>query len=223
MAVNDRSAHQPRHYDSPKRRRQAGATRRRILAAAEQLFAAQGYAAVTMEAIARAAGVSLATIYLHFPGRVVLLGGLAEEFASTPEFSAEQVEQVAQGHDPLEVLRVGAHILRRLNERSWLIADILRSQRGNDPEVARLWTLWQQRHLDAVQRGIVALAQAGGLRSEMPLETATDMFYAIAGTEVYRALTQERGWSPDQYEHWLLETACRELLAYPSYKGNPVC
>ncbi len=44
---------------------------------------------------------------------------------------------------------------------------------------------------------------------------AADMFYALAGTEVYRALVQERGWSPEQYERWLFETACRELFPQP--------
>ena len=212
MAVNKGSDNQTRRYDSPRRRQQASATRRRILAAAERLFAEQGYAAVTMEAIARVAGVSLATIYLHFPGRAAVVGALAEEILAAPELS---VEQVAQGADPVGQIRVGARILRQLNERSWLITDILRSQRGGDPEVERLWALWQQRHLDAMHRAMAAIAREGGLRPELSVETAADVFYALAGTEVYRALVQERGWAPERYERWLFETGCRELLLHP--------
>ncbi len=40
--------------------------RRAVLDAAAHLFIAQGYGAVSMEAIARAAGVSKATLYAHF-------------------------------------------------------------------------------------------------------------------------------------------------------------
>ncbi len=212
MSVNNRSDNHPRRYDSPKRRQQADATRRRILVAAERLFAEQGYAAVTMEAIAHRAEVSLATIYLRFPGRAAVVGALAEEIAAAPELS---VEQVTQGSDPVEQMRVGARIIRQLNERSWLITDILRSQRGSDPEVARLWALWQQRHLDAMRRAMEAAAKRGGLQPGLSIDTAADVFYAIAGTEVYRALVQERGWSPEQYERWLFEAGCRELLAQP--------
>ncbi|HEX6540327.1 MAG TPA: TetR/AcrR family transcriptional regulator [Ktedonobacterales bacterium] len=212
MPVNKRSDNQTRRYDSPKRRQQADATRRRILAAAEALFEEQGYAAVTMEAIARRAGVSLATIYIHFPGRVAVVGALAEEIVGAPELS---VEQVTQNSNPVEQMRIGARILRRLNERSWLITDILRSQRGSDPEVARLWELWQQRHLEAMRRAMSVIAQEGGLRPGLSAETAADVFYALAGTEVYRALVQERGWSPEHYERWLFETGCREFLAHP--------
>ncbi len=211
MDVNEQSEKSMRRYHSPKRQQQADATRRRILVSAERLFAEQGYATVTMEAIAREAEVSLATLYLHFPGRVAVIGALAEEIVAAPELSVEQVIRAA---DPIEQMRVAARGMRQLNERSWLITDILRSQRGNDPEMARLWTLWLERHLDAMRRGAAALAQRGGLRPGLSVEEAADVFYALAGTEVYRALVQERGWSPEQYERWLFEAGCRELLPH---------
>lgn len=165
-----------------------------------------------MEAIARQSEVSLATVYLHFPGRAAVVGALAEEILAAPELN---VEQVTRGADPVEQIRAGAHILRQLNERSWLITDILRSQRGSDPEITRLWTLWQERHLDAMRRAMEAIAREGRLRPGVSVETAADIFYALAGTEVYRALVQERGWSPEQYERWLFDTGCRELLGQP--------
>ena len=209
MSVNKRSDNQTRRYDSPRRRQQADATRRRILASAERLFAAQGYAAVTMEAIAREAEVSPASLYLHFPGRAAIVGALAEAISAAPDLS---VGQVTRDADPVELLRVGARIMRQLNERSWLIADILRSQQGNDSDIARLWALWRERHLEAMRQAMGAIARAGGLRRGLSVEDAADALYALAGTEVYRALVGERGWTPEHYERWLFETSCRELL-----------
>src|SRR5579859_4583363 len=176
MTVNKRPDNLPhlptspaprRGYHSPKRRQQADATRRRILAAAERLFAERGFATVTMEAIARAAHVSLATLYLHFSGRTAIVGTLAEALVAAPELSVEQVEREA---DPVEQLQIGARILRLLNERSWVVTDILRSQRGHDGELAELWALWQQRHLDATRRAMAALANSGGLRPGLSVE-----------------------------------------------------
>jgi len=217
MSVNeqpDKPKTATRDYHSPKRQQQASATRRRILAAAERLFAAQGYTAVTMDSIAREASISLATLYLHFAGRVAVVGALAEEIVAAPELSVEQVEQVDTNADSVEQVRVGAHIMRRVNERTWLVADLLRSQRGSDPELERLWTRWRQGHLDALRRAAEAIALRGGLRPGLSVEAAADILYALAGTDVYRALTQERGWTPEQYESWLFEASCREILSH---------
>jgi TetR/AcrR family transcriptional repressor of mexJK operon len=53
--------HDSRADDSPKRHA--------ILAAASELFMAQGYGAASMDAVARAAGVSKATLYAHFASK----------------------------------------------------------------------------------------------------------------------------------------------------------
>lgn len=198
-----------RSYHSPQRDEQANATRKSILASAERLFAEQGFAGVTVQVIARAAGVSPATVYLHFPGKAAIVGALADAIVAAPDLSVEQVEGEAEA---LMQLRLGARIIRRLNERSWVITDILRSARGTDENLARAWDLWQQRHLHAVQRAVQALQARDSLRPGLtPLE-ATDILYALAGTEVYRLLVRDRGWVPERYEQWLFEVGCRELL-----------
>jgi len=50
-----------------------------IRQAAVRLFIEQGYGAVSMDAIAREAGVSKATIYAHFPDKAELFGALMQE------------------------------------------------------------------------------------------------------------------------------------------------
>ncbi|MBA3054009.1 MAG: TetR/AcrR family transcriptional regulator [Sphingomonadales bacterium] len=67
-------------------------TRRRIVQAARTCFLADGVAETGFNEIARRAGVSRATVYLHFPGKQPLLLALLEEdweaqrvlFASAP-------------------------------------------------------------------------------------------------------------------------------------------
>lgn len=198
-----------RRYNSSKRQDQANATRRRILRVAKELFASQGYATATMEAIAYEAKVAPATLYLHFSGKPAVIAAMAENLVAAPELS---VEHVLRELNPIEQLRIGAHIIRTLNEQSWVVADILRGLRGTDEELARLWALWQERHLTSVKRAVEAVAARDSLRTGLSIDEATDMLYAIAGTEVYRALIQERGWSPDRYEQWLFQFGCRELL-----------
>ncbi|HWX50862.1 MAG TPA: TetR/AcrR family transcriptional regulator [Roseomonas sp.] len=51
---------------------EASPKRRAILDAAAALFMAEGFGAVSMDAVARAAQVSKATLYAHFPGKEAL-------------------------------------------------------------------------------------------------------------------------------------------------------
>jgi AcrR family transcriptional regulator len=200
-----------RSYNSPQRNEQTNATRRSVLAAAEELFAREGFPAVTMRAIAHQAAISLATVYLYFSGKAALVAALAEEVGASADLSVEHVEDET---DPVQQLRIGSHIIRRLNERSWLVTDILRSAQGTNAGLSETWRMWEERHLAAVRRAMASLESRGALLSTVTLHDAVDVFYALAGTDVYRSLVRERGWSPDQYERWLFGLACRELLGH---------
>ncbi len=198
-----------RSYNSVRRSEQAGATRARILETAESLFISLGYAAVTMENIARHASVSIATAYLYFPGKAAIVEAMAEAVVSAADLSVEQIERET---DPVEQLRSGARIIRLLNERSWLVADILRSARGSDEGLRTVWETWQQRHLAANRRAVTALDATCGLRAGLGIDAAADAFYALAGPDVYQALVHERGWSADRYERWMFRLGGTELI-----------
>ena len=57
------------------------ARRRQLLAAAQQVFVAQGYHAAAMDEIAERAGVSKPVLYQHFPGKLELYLALLDEHA----------------------------------------------------------------------------------------------------------------------------------------------
>ncbi len=71
------------------------ATRRRIITAARKVFVKKGYARATIEEITAAAGVSRATLYLHFDSKFALLA------AATQKMRAEAVEGARQLADVL--------------------------------------------------------------------------------------------------------------------------
>lgn len=69
----------------PRGRKPAAATRltrRRIQRAAARAFAAGGYAAATMDAVAAAAGCGKGTLYFHFPSKEALLLAVIDDVAS---------------------------------------------------------------------------------------------------------------------------------------------
>jgi AcrR family transcriptional regulator len=77
----------PRRYRSRKRAEAVERTRRRILEATMQLHGKQGILATSWEDIAQRAGVSLATVYRHFPSvneLVPACGELTDAYIQPP-------------------------------------------------------------------------------------------------------------------------------------------
>lgn len=85
---------------------QSEATRAKLLAAARDLFAEQGYAATSTTEIVRAAGVTRGALYHQFEDKAALF--LAVYEAVEEELTAQFVELLAGAGDPLEALRRGA-------------------------------------------------------------------------------------------------------------------
>lgn len=81
----------------------AAARRRAILAAAKEIFLAEGYEATTMRRIADALGVTATTLYLHFPDKSALLTEICNDsFAQlAAEFDRPEIRQAPA----LEALR----------------------------------------------------------------------------------------------------------------------
>src|SRR5712691_3814837 len=59
------------------------ARRKQLLAAAQEVFVAQGYHAAAMDDIAERAGVSKPVLYQHFPGKLELYLALLDESVGT--------------------------------------------------------------------------------------------------------------------------------------------
>lgn len=74
-------------------RQQAKTTRNDLLGAATRLILTEGAASVTLEAVAKEAGVSKGGLLYHFPSKDALVSGLLEHYAVT--FSA-QVSALAE-------------------------------------------------------------------------------------------------------------------------------
>jgi len=60
------------------------ATQRRIIAAARKVFVKKGYTRATIGEIITAAGVSRATLYLHFDSKFALLGAARRRCGRRP-------------------------------------------------------------------------------------------------------------------------------------------
>src|SRR5688572_6206965 len=81
-----------------------------ILAAAERAFLAAGFGAVTMDAIAREAGVSKATVYAHYTGKEELFGAVVAHL-SQRRFHGFSVEALDPGDIEASLTTIAARFL----------------------------------------------------------------------------------------------------------------
>jgi AcrR family transcriptional regulator len=89
-----------------------GSKRRQIMDGARRLFLAQGFDAASMNAIARAAGVSKGTLYVYFKSKEELFGAIVEEQRRE---EAKQIFTLVGGEDVKAVLtRFGKELVRFL-------------------------------------------------------------------------------------------------------------
>jgi AcrR family transcriptional regulator len=215
-----------RRYESPRRREQAEATRREILDAAQRLFERDGYAATTMAAIASDARVALKTVYVAFETKAGVLralwnlqlrGGDDEVPVAQQRFYVEVLEEP----DPERQLRLNARNSREGKIRIGPVAEVIRSAAPLDPDIAGLWERINSEY-HANQRTIVeSLSEKGALRPELDIERATDLLWTLNHPNTWQLLVVRCGWTPDQYEQWVADTACAQLLRPPRARRRP--
>jgi AcrR family transcriptional regulator len=207
----------PRRYDSRRRREQAAATRRDILDAAERLFAADGYAATTMAAIAREAGVALKTVYLAFETKSGLLRALwhlrlrgDEMDVAVPD--RDWYREVIEEPDPVRKLRLNARNSRIVKERAGALLGVIRSAAPLDADIGALWGRIQEEFYGVQRRVVETLAETGALRPGLDVAAATDVLWTLNHPDVWLLLVRERGWTADAFERWFADVTCAQLL-----------
>lgn len=101
---------------------------------------------------------------------------------------------------------------RRLYEHGGDILAVLRDAGRSQPELAAAYSAGRAR-ADQLRHAVLAAWPRRALRAGLDQDQAVDIYAALCNIDVYRVLTEERGWSPDRAERWLHQTLCQLLLA----------
>jgi AcrR family transcriptional regulator len=217
----------PRSYDSPLRRRQAAATRETILDAAQRRFEQDGYQAASMPTIAAEASVSPKTVHMAFQTKAGLLRAvwearLAVDEATVPVFERRWFRDLVADPSAEGKLRRLAHQGRQVKGRSGDLMEVIRNAAAMDSHIAELWEDIESKLLN-VQRAVIGqLETVGALRRDLSVELASDVLWTLNHPSVWHLLVRGRGWMPEQYEQWVGDTFCAELLEdWQRDRGRP--
>src|SRR3979490_47596 len=166
-----------RPYKSLVRQRQASDTRRRIVEATRQLLQSEGYAGMTIEAIAQRAEVSAQSVYAIFKSKTGILIELLDQSTFGADYD-DAVRRALSASDPETLLRLAASIARQIHDAQSATFDLLRGAGVVAPELAKLE---QQRECLRYERQERILRDAGRLRPGLDQGTARDIFWMLTG------------------------------------------
>lgn len=199
-----------RQYRRGQAKIQAEATRRLILASARKLMAVRGYGATTMEAIARDAGVAVQTVYANFGTKRAIVLGLFELGQSEGDL-LEIAGRFAAETEPGRMLRLAAAYQRRFYADGGDVIKIIYGAGASDPQIAKLEKPADDETRERCARIVRGWAAAGRLREGMSQREAVDVLFTLVDPVVFQRLVTKSGWTPEQYETWLV-MACEALL-----------
>jgi TetR/AcrR family transcriptional regulator of autoinduction and epiphytic fitness len=195
----------------------AAATRRRILDCATELFVTDGYAATTMEHIARESGVAVQTLYYSFRTKGQLLCEAVEVAAAGGEAPAPVAQRAWTGQmlaatSGQRVLALGVEHGTDIYVRAAPLWPAINAAAAADPQVEHYWRDVAANRRIGQERMVDRLAQLDALRTGLEPARATDLLVVIFGHDVFRGLVGEAGWSVVEFKAWLFTSLVQQLL-----------
>ncbi len=209
---------EPRTYRSTLRQESALQTRHVILEAAARLLVEDGYGAMTMQAVAAAAGVALDTVYTAVGRKPVLVRLLIETAISgsdeaTPAPERQYVREIQAAPTARQKLALYANAVSIIHQRLAPIVRALRDAAAHDADLATLWKDIAERRARNMTIFAKGLAATGELRAELTVERTSDVLWSMNAPDFYMLLVDERGWTPEEFATWLSDAWARLLLA----------
>jgi AcrR family transcriptional regulator len=193
-------------------------TRRRIVAAAHDLFASHGYAGTTLQAVADKAGVSVQTVYFHYGTKSRLLKDVVDVASAgddrpVPLLDRDWFARLRAEPDPRAVVSGWVHAGGQILARVAPILAIVHDAASTDPEMAEQWQVNSRQRREAYGAFVGILARLKALPPGMTRARATDITVALLAPELFLVLTRDCGWSLPRWERWTTDHLAHDLLA----------
>lgn len=211
----------PRRYSSPLRADQARSTSQAIVDAAVALFSEKGYAAVSLDAIAEAAGVSRATVFTSVGGKPQVLRAafraafgraagaedVAMPFVDRPRSVEVRTRPTATGY-----IEGYAAICTVLHGHMARVYEAIREGARGDAEVSALWTEVNEERRRGAATIVADVKARARLRAGLDEADAADIVWVLNDPVHFHMLVHARGWPVAKFEKWLARALTDELI-----------
>ena len=172
--------------------------RQLVMDAATELFLAQGYGAVSMDAVARAAGVSKATLYAHFTSKANLFARIVCDRGLNAKLDESLYpDHVADLRAALE--RLGLRIMQfMMQERTLALYRIIIAESARFPDLGQAFYESGPALFLSRASAWFALQQSRGLIRAADIMVATQQFMALLRSGVFLRATLAVGPEPTE-------------------------
>jgi AcrR family transcriptional regulator len=179
--------------------------RQQLIDAALDVLLEQGYSGVSIEAVARTAGVTRPVIYDHFPNLGRLLHALIER---EERYALDQLKQVVPddpgAQDPAELFATGVRrFLDAVASRPATWRLILLPLEGTPAIVRRQVETNRARTLDRIQRLVEWTIKSSKLPSDLDPELSSRAIMSLGEEAGRMVLTNPKKYSPERYERFV--------------------
>lgn len=189
----------------------ADATRTRILEAAWELMRTRGAAAVTMQDVAAASGVTRQLVYVHFGDRAGLLVAMARHHDERSGFR----ERVAATRTlaPAEGLEALLREWWRYIPDILPVAAALQAAAETNEDAAEAWRDRMEDLRATFRIALARLRRDGRLAAGWSVDAAADWVWARSHLTGWQQLVGERGWRTERYVERSVRSILGELVA----------
>ena len=211
--------------DKPSRAEKTRLTRRRIVAAAADLFLDLGYGATTLDQVAARAGVAVQTVYFHFGNKATLLKEALDVAAVGDDepvalLDRSWLEELTAEPDPVRVIELWTNGSREILERVAPLLAVVRGTVGTDPDLAAQWDVNEGQRRTAFRVLADLLADSAALRPGLTVQDATDLAFLITSAENYIVATHTVGWEPERWQRTTATLLAQSLLGKTPGQGR---
>ena len=198
------------------RTEQAAQTRARILDAAEQVFAAEGFAGARIEDIADRAGVAVPTVYKVFTNKRNLLVGALNRAMTDGGLGAVDAQswwtEQSEEPDPARQLELVARNARQIYMRAGAMLEAVRAAAPLDDDIAAAWDDITNARLARSRKTAKGFVAKAGRRARLSVEETALTLRSLTAPELFTEHVQARR-TPAQYEAWLAHILRSALLS----------
>jgi AcrR family transcriptional regulator len=204
----------PRIPGGTLREAQTALTEQRIVAAATELFLADGYVATTLEAVARRARVAARTVYVRFGSKAALFKRVVDvaivgDTEPVDVLGRDWMQQALTAPTLAERLAASAAAGRQIMERTGALFGVAQQAAAVEPLIAGFWQEGRSQSRYGQEVFWTRLAADGLLPDGADLAWLIDTAGVMSAAETYLLVTRMFGWGLDAYQEWLGLTLSR--------------
>src|SRR6266704_6333350 len=209
------------------RRAQTALTEQRILAAATELFLADGYLATTLENVATRAQVGARTVYVRFGTKAALFKravdvAIAGDTEPVDVLGREWIQLALTAPTAAGRIAAIAAAGRQIMERTGALFAVAQQAAAVEPLIAGFWQQGREQSRHGQEVFWTRLADDGLLPPGIDLTWLIDTASMMAAAETYLLASRMLGWDLDAYQDWLTVTWTR-LLTGPAPPSRRLC